>query len=404
VPDMRFSQVRVLVVDDDPMMAELLSMLLRDCGLTQVDTADDGHAALDFLSRRPADLLICDLNMPGMDGVQLISRVAALERRPSIILLSGEDPRILESSRQFAEAKELKVLGVLGKPVARGPLVALLRQHGPKLELRGGGQQHVPIDAAHLRAGLEGGAISLFYQPKVDLRSGRTVGVEGLLRWQDPVSGLLPTRDVVAAVERCGMIDELTLVILARAARDRRSAADRGLALNFAVNLSMKNLSDAGIVDRMLDIVAGEGCEPSDFTLELTETHLVEDLARVLEPLLRLRLLGFRIALDDYGTGASTMQMLSQLPSSEMKIDRSFVTAGPRSPQGRILLQSAVELGLRMDQTIVAEGIETVEERALVLELGCHVGQGHLFARPLPFDALLDWSRAQAGTRSAEEA
>lgn len=402
MPDMRFSRARTLVVDDDPMMAELLSMFLRDCGLAQIETADEGQAALDLLSTRPADLLICDLNMPGMDGVQLISRVATLEHRPAIILLSGEDPRILESSRQFAEAKELKVLGVLGKPVAREPLMALLLRHDPDLELRGDKQQHVAVDAARLRAGLDNGAVSLIYQPKVDLHSGKVVGVEALLQWEDPVSGRVPTIDVVTAAEEYGMIDELTLAVLARAARDRRYAADHGLALDFAINLSMKNLGDPAIVDRMLDIVANEGCEPSDFTLEITETHLVDDLARILEPLLRLRLLGFRIALDDYGTGASTMQMLSQLPSSEMKLDRSFVAAGPRSPQGRILLQSAVELGLQMDQSIVAEGIETDEERALALELGCHVGQGYLFARPLPLDALLDWSRARAESHRAD--
>jgi EAL domain-containing protein (putative c-di-GMP-specific phosphodiesterase class I) len=368
-------------------------MLLRDCGFTQIETADEGWAALELLSARPADLLICDLNMPGMDGVQLISRVAAIERRPAIILLSGEDPRILEASRQFAEAKELNVLGILGKPVAREPLAALLRHYAPNPELRGDKHRRVAIDVAHLRAGLDNGAVSLVYQPKVDLRSGGIVGVEGLLQWEDPMSGLAPSVDVVATAEECGMIDELTLAVLARAAKDRRSAADRGLAIDFAVNLSMKNLGDPGIVDRMRDIVASEDCEPSDFTLEITETHLVDDLARILEPLLRLRLLGFRIALDDYGTGASTMQMLSQLPSSEMKIDRSFVAAGPRSQQGRILLQSAVQLGLQMNQSIVAEGIETDEERALALELGCHVGQGYLFSRPLSFDALLRWAR-----------
>lgn len=385
----QFTDLRALVVDDDPLMAELIAMLLRDYGFAQVDMADGGQAALEHLSRRTVHLLICDLNMPGMDGVQLMSRIAALEQHPAIILVSGEHSRILDSSRQFAEAKQLTLLGVLRKPVAREPLASLLDRYRPGIGLPRADRTRPPLDAAYLSKDIENGAVRLAYQPKVDLRSGGLVGVEALLRWTDPTSGMVPPVHVVDAAERSGLIDELTIAVLGQAARDRRAAADRGIFLDFAINVSLKNLRDAGIVERMQETVVSELGEPSDFTLEITETHLVDDLATVLEPLLRLRLLGFKISLDDYGTGASSMQLLSQLPSTELKIDRSFVTAGPQSMQGRAFMQSAVELGLQMGQSIVAEGIETEEERALALELGCQVGQGYLFSRPLPFEELM---------------
>ncbi|WP_368565226.1 EAL domain-containing protein [Pseudoxanthomonas sp. UTMC 1351] len=389
MPNNQFSTLRALVVDDDPLMTELIAVLLRDSGFEQIDVACDGQAALEYLSRCAAHLLICDLNMPRMDGIQLMSRIAALEQRPAIILVSGEHSRILDSSRQFAEAKQLTLLGVLRKPVAREPLISLLNLYRPGIELPHVGSVHRSLDATYLSEGIGNGVVRLHYQPKIDLRSGEMVGVEALLRWADPTSGIVPSARVVDAAEQCGLIDQLTLAVLAQAARDRRAAAGRGILLDFAINISLKNLHHPDIVERMLDAVATGLGEPSDFTLEITETHLVDDLARILEPLLRLRLFGFKISLDDYGTGASSMQLLSQLPSTELKIDRSFVTAAPRSVQGRAFMQSAVELSLQMGQTIVAEGIETEEQRLLALELGCQIGQGYFFSRPLPFEELM---------------
>jgi EAL domain-containing protein (putative c-di-GMP-specific phosphodiesterase class I) len=269
----------------------------------------------------------------------------------------------------------------------------LLCRYRPELGHRDHERRQANLDANDLINGLSGGALHLAYQPKVDLRSGVLVGVESLLRWDDPLHGSVNPADVVSAAERHGLIDELTLAILARAARDRSIATNQGLTTNFAINLSLRNLKEVSIVERMHGVVTNTNNEPSDFTLEITETHLIDDVAGVLEALIRLRLLGFKISLDDYGTGASTMQMLSRLPSTELKIDRSFVAAAPNSRQGRAFLKSAIELGLHMGQSVVAEGIETEGERALALELGCQFGQGFLFARPLAFDALLAWDR-----------
>lgn len=398
------ANLSVLVVDDDPTMTTLIDLLLRSFNIARTETLNEGAAALEHLTTRTVDLLICDLNMPEMDGVQLMNRIASLERRPAIILLSGEDPRILDSSRQFAEAKRLVVLGVLRKPVARESLMELLCRYRPELGHRDHEQRRASLDANDLINGLGGGALHLAYQPKVDLRSGVLVGVESLLRWNDPLRGSVDPADVVSAAERHGLIDELTLAILARAARDRSFAANQGLATNFAINLSLRNLKEASIVERMHGIVTNTHNEPSGFTLEITETHLIDDVAGVLEALIRLRLLGFKISLDDYGTGASTMQMLSRLPSTELKIDRSFVAAAPHSKLGRAFLKSAIELGLQMGQSVVAEGIETEGERALALELGCQFGQGFLFARPLAFDALLAWDREHPQVQNGNDA
>ncbi|NUS61727.1 MAG: EAL domain-containing protein [Lysobacter sp.] len=248
-----------------------------------------------------------------------------------------------------------------------------------------------PLDSHGLCAGLANGAIALAYQPKVGVFDERAIGAEALLRWQDPQIGAVSPEDVVRVAEDCGLIDDMTLRVLAIAVQDRASLLRAGTDLPVACNVSMHNLRDLDIVDRMHALVVDAGDDPARFTLEVTETHLIDDLASVLEALIRLRLRGFRIAIDDYGTGAATMQFLMQLPSSELKIDRRFVVEASRNDAGRALLRSAIALGNELHQDVVAEGVETAEDARLLRELGCRYAQGYHYARPMPADALATW-------------
>ena len=382
--------LRVLVVDDDRLMVEVVSIVLRDLGLRDVDVATDGATALNRLTASPFDLLVCDLNMPEMDGARLLAHVAALPARPSIILFSGEDPRILETARQFAEAKALTILGTLSKPVTHGGIFPLLEAWRPPAEARAA-LSPSQLDSHGLCAGLANGAIALAYQPKVDVLDERAVGAEALLRWHDPQVGAVSPEDVVRVAESCGLIDDMTLRVFALAVGDRATLLRAGIDLPVACNVSMHNLRDIDIVDRMHAIVVEAGDDPARFTLEVTETHLIDDLASVLEALIRLRLRGFRIAIDDYGTGAATMQFLMQLPSSELKIDRRFVVAASRNDAGRTLLRSAIALGDALHQDVVAEGVETADDARMLRELGCRYAQGYHYARPMPAGALASW-------------
>ena len=391
-PELRV--LSALIVDDDPLTSELLTILLQDWGIDDIETASDGDHALSILYRRAVNLVVCDLNMPGMDGAVLTKHLSALPNPPTLIMISGEHPRVLEASRRLASARGLAVLGAMQKPIDRQRLWELLQAYRPAAA-KSHGRASCPMNEVGLRRGLSEGIERLAYQPKVDLHSGALVGVEALLRWRDPVHGDIPPDDVVDIAERHHSIDELTLSVLRRAALDRSWFAEAGVAVNVAVNVSLLNLRNEEMVERFIDTVTVRGNTPSDFTLEITETHLVEDLATVLEMLIRLHMGGFRLALDDYGTGASTMQLLQQFPSTEMKIDRSFIAAAPLSDHGRAFLSSAADLGKRLGQVIVAEGIETERERDLASELGCDLGQGYYFSRPLTLDSMLQWAHAR---------
>ncbi|WP_057923088.1 EAL domain-containing response regulator [Lysobacter capsici] len=381
--------MKTLIVDDDPVMVEIISALLSDSGFESFETAGDGAAALERLIDQTFELMICDLNMPGMDGVRLMSMVASLAVTPAVILLSGEDPRVLDVSRQFAEAKGLTILGVLSKPVDFDALMAVVHRYHPTIRQPAADACSVVLTGERIRSGIAAAALHLAYQPKVNLRSGQIVGAEALLRWRDEELGWVAAPAVVQAAEQASLIDELTLAVLSRAVCDHASLLRMGVDINFAFNVSMHNLHNLSIIDQMSAIVAKADDQPQNFTLEVTETHLMDKPAHVLEALIRSRLQGFKVAIDDYGAGAAAMQFLAQLPSTEMKIDRSFVSAAPRSEHGRVLLQSAIDLGLRLGQIVTAEGVETEAEASLALELGCHLGQGYFYGRPMSLDELI---------------
>lgn len=378
--------LRALVVDDDRFMLNIVSLVLGDLGLASVDTASDGAIALERLSRSSVDVLVCDLGMPEMDGIRLLSHVAAMPAQPAVILLSGQDPRILEAARHFAEAKALTILGTASKPVTHAAFRVLLEAYRRPGEAPAA-RVAPTLDDRQLRDGLARHAFDLAYQPKVDLRDGSLVGVEALLRWQD-----VPPPEVVRAAEACALIDDLTLGVFDIAIRDRATLARDGLDTNIACNVSMHNLHNLAMVDRIAARVSDAGDEPDRYTIEVTETHVIEDLGSVLEALIRLRLRGFRIAIDDYGTGAATMQFLMQLPSTELKIDRAFIAAATKSDAGRALLQSAIAIGQELGQDVVAEGVETEEEVRLLRALGCRFAQGYFYGRPMGRDALAAWA------------
>ncbi|MBX9400884.1 EAL domain-containing response regulator [Lysobacter sp. BMK333-48F3] len=389
----RSNCLKLLVVDDDPLAVEVMAIALRSIGEEAILLAHKGDDALKLAVEHEVDVLVCDLNMPGMDGVRLLGRIAELPVRPAIVLVSGEDPRVLDSSRQFAEARGLTILGTLQKPVERDSLLAALRRYPFAAGQPRPARLPARFDPGRIAQGFSRGALRLVFQPKVDLADQALVGAEALLRWIDPELGEVAASELVCAAESVGLIDELTLAVLAQAVASRKAMLARNVDIGISFNLSMHSLNNPAIVDQMVDIVTDGGDRFDRYTVEVMETHLMSEPAEVMESLIRFRLRGFRIAIDDYGVGAATMQFLMRLPSNELKIDRSFVAAAPNSAHAHVLLKSAVDLGLRLGQVVVAEGVETEAESDMVKSMGCQLGQGYFYARPMTLEELLAWRR-----------
>jgi PAS domain S-box-containing protein len=386
----------VLVVDDDVVVLKQMRPMLSALGVAEVLAAANGVEALDILSARAAELevVVCDLSMPKMDGVELIRRFGQTGFKGALILMSGADAQILSTARQLAEMQGLRVLGVVNKPVLPRDMAALLARAGEQAPVkRGAGpaREAVQITAQDVRAAMERGEFKVWFQPKVDTLSLRPTGLEALARWRRPDGSFVPPDQFIVLAEREGLIGELSHVLVAAALREAARVRQAGYELKLAVNLSGRWLDDLHLPGIILAMTQEAGMQPRDLVLEVTETGVMEDLTTALDVLTRLRLKGFGLSIDDFGIGYSSFEQIGRIPFTEMKLDRSFVNKGRHDPAARAILESSMGMAQKLGLITVAEGVETVEELALVRELGCDNVQGYLVAKPMPVEALIDW-------------
>ena len=239
-----------------------------------------------------------------------------------------------------------------------------------------------------LRRGLVGDELRVHYQPKVDTRDGRVVGVEALVRWQHPVRGLLAPDAFLPLAEQTGLVRQLTDVVLLQALTDCRTWRERGLELTVAINLSARSLVDAALPARVADALHEVGLPPEVLELEVTESAAMQDPGRALQVLVGLRALGLRLSVDDYGTGHASLSYLTRLPVDTIKIDRSFVTTMEVDGSNATIVRSTVAMAHELGLAVVAEGVETGETWRQLSSLGCDQAQGYWLARPGPADAV----------------
>ena len=247
-----------------------------------------------------------------------------------------------------------------------------------------------------LTGALDGGQLSLVYQPVVDLRTEAVTGFEALLRWHSPTLGPIGPDRFVPVAEASGLIGPIGRWVLAEAARTASGwQREHGEQLTMAVNVSARQLADPGFLADVRAVLADSGVAPGSLVLEITETALVTDATTVGARLAELRAMGVRIALDDFGTGYSSLSWLRTFPVDVLKIDRSFVQLLSGSGQDAAIVIGLVQLAHSLDLEVVAEGVELADQRDRLRAEGCDLAQGYLFARPLtPADAEAHLARA----------
>jgi diguanylate cyclase (GGDEF)-like protein/PAS domain S-box-containing protein len=250
-----------------------------------------------------------------------------------------------------------------------------------------------------LRKGINEGALRVHYQPRVDLRTGRTIGVEALVRWQHPTRGLLPPSEFITMAEESGLVRPLGAWVLGETLRQAdswRREGRRGAGLEFAVNLSARQLSDPELVTMVEGALRLRNIEPSQLLLEITETALMADPHGALESLRALKKLGVGLAVDDFGTGYSSLTYLKKFPIDELKIDRSFISGLGSDSGDSAIVGSCISLAHAVGIRAVAEGVESYRQVQTLKAMGCDLAQGYHFARPLPAPALKEWLDAHA--------
>ncbi|MEO6625173.1 MAG: EAL domain-containing protein [Burkholderiaceae bacterium] len=388
----------VLVVDDDPVILMQMTQMLRGLGLREVLTARNGLEAMQLIGRRPQaiDVVVCDLNMPEMDGVEMIRRFGQSNFGGALILMSGADEQILSTVGKLAILQGLTVLGQIHKPVTPQAMAELLSQSTDAPVLRPATRPGSVLTPEAIRDGIALGEFLVWLQPKVDAVTLLPIGVEALARWRQPDGSYVPPDVFIVMAERSGLIAELSGVLVAHALTDGARLHAAGFPLKIAINLSAVWLDDLSLPDLMLQSVDAVGLTPGDIILEVTETGVTKDVATALDVLSRLRLKGFGLSIDDFGIGYSSFEQVGRIPFTEMKLDRSFVNRGARDAAARAILESSMAMAQKLNLRTVAEGVETQVELDLMHDLGCDGIQGYLIAHPMPVDELVVWLQQKA--------
>ncbi|MCC7487066.1 MAG: EAL domain-containing response regulator [Burkholderiales bacterium] len=391
--------MRTLVVDDDPFALKVLGRQLANLGVSGCVLREVAQEALAELedSGQTFELIFVDLQMPEMDGVEFVRHLARFGYAGQLVLVSGEDERILQAAERLAHAHKLNVAGALRKPVSIQELSAVLK---PTLA-RGAAAQRVvrARDPDDLRRAITNGELVNHYQPKVALATGVVVGVESLVRWQHPYDGVIYPDQFIAVAERHDLIDDLTRTVLAVAARQAGNWRAAGTDLHVAVNVSMENLHALDFPEWLLGVAAGAGISPTQLTLEVTESRLMKDPLAVLDILTRLRLKRVDLSIDDFGTGHSSLAQLRDLPFGELKVDRGFVHGAWRDASLRAIVEASLRMARELGMKTVAEGVEDRADWDFLRAAGCNAAQGYFIARPMAADALAGWMAQWAQRR-----
>ncbi len=388
--------IRILILDDDPFILKLLSRMLANLGFLSVDCCENGEDALkllDDVATRP-DLILLDLNMPGMDGIEFVRHLVERNYSGSLILVSGEDERMLKTTEKLVQAHQIPILGYLQKPVQPEALREQLKKMASSLSEQSKGKSTRKIyDAEAIKKAINSGELVNYYQPKVRVKTGEIAGVETLVRWPHPVDGIVYPDQFIGVAEEYGLIDQLTQTVLEQAFAQAGVWQKLGCDLKVAVNVSMDNLTSLDFQDTVVKLAAEAGVLPRNIVLEITESQLMGDERISLEILTRLRLKRFHLSIDDFGTGHSSLAQLRDIPFDELKIDQGFVHRASEDETLRAIYDASLALAKQLNMEAVAEGVESREDWELLRQTDCDLAQGNFIANPMPAEELEVWEK-----------
>jgi EAL domain-containing protein (putative c-di-GMP-specific phosphodiesterase class I)/ActR/RegA family two-component response regulator len=382
-------QSKLIVVDDEPAMAELVCDVAKQAGFS---TMQFHHAELFMNQYNDSyDVIALDLMMPDIDGVELIRFLAEKKCSAQIILISGFDSGVLHSAQKLALEQGLNFIDSLKKPFRFDELYSLLNNLLILPKEKSQSSYSQPPNLNELKHALKNNEFIVFFQPQIDIASGKIIGCEALTRWQHPDRGIILPVNFIKLAEDNGLIDDLTWIVMKESIKQSKYWQDNDLNINISINMSAHTLKDLDLPEKISSMILEAESHPDHIILEVTETALMDELAKSLDILTRLRMKGFKLSIDDFGTGYSSLVQLHRAPFSEIKIDKSFVTEMEKEPEALAIVETIVMLGHKLNMKVVAEGVETLAIHNKLKEIGCDISQGYYFAKPMPADELEAW-------------
>ena len=384
----------VYIVDDDVQTCELLQATcepLFDNTLTYL-------CAKEFLLQAlfEHDVVLLDLQMPDIDGIETIRHLAAKNCQAALVLISGYDQGVLASAEELARNYGLNVLETITKPFDLDILLNVLsgyvyKANCPTHQAKRAAKPIFTVSEADLLTAIVERQLVLFYQPQIDLQTNKVVGAEALVRWLHPEHGMIFPDAFINVAECSGLIEQLTSCVIDLAVEQSVLWHKQGKSIQISVNVSAQNIASLSMPEQLSVLVEANKLDPSMIVLELTESALMTEQVTSLDILTRLRLKGFQLSIDDFGTGYSSLSQLHRVPFTELKVDRSFVSHISGDEQCLAIVETCIMLGHKLNMKVVAEGIENMDVFATLRQLGCDIGQGYLFAKPMPVNDFDVW-------------
>jgi EAL domain-containing protein (putative c-di-GMP-specific phosphodiesterase class I) len=381
---------KVLLVDDMPEQLKAYQRLLRHH--FDIVTACDGAAALDLLDKDTnIDVIVSDMSMPEMNGIDFFALAARVAPKATRIMLTGNT----DMNATIDAINRGRVFRYLRKPCARQELIeaieAGLNLHPPSsLGSQGdpvadavAASAHQSLMVKRLQDALCSKCIRPHFQPIVDLETGIITGAEALARWQDQGEAWISPIIFIPLAEQSGLMPELGRTVLKAACQTAAAWRRYGFDGSVSVNVSTKQFDSGRVVDDVVEALKISDLPSEDLTLEITESVLIDDPTSMIQSLEELRSLGVSLAIDDFGTGYSSLAYLKYLPVDRLKIDRCFVKDIDCDERDLAFVRAMLELARKLELSVVAEGIERKEQRDVLMDLGCSLGQGYFFEKAL---------------------
>ncbi|MBA3537075.1 MAG: EAL domain-containing response regulator [Tatlockia sp.] len=392
----RYENITVLIIDDDLISIKLLESRLNKLNINNIYSAKNGVEGLELLQKKEVqiDIIFLDINMPEMDGIELLRHLVNQHFMGGIIIISGEEDGIISMVKGLSEVHQLNCLGTLQKAKHFNDLEEIIKISINQLVKPNKNKIH-GLKPEEILRGIQKGELINFYQPKISLRSEQIIGCETLVRWQHPTLGLIPPNDFIPILINSNQSLALTKVIISQSMRELSSLLAINPAFTLAMNITMQDLNWLDLPIYVAEQAKVFDIEPKQVIFELTETELLNNLTSALEILAKLRLSGFNLSIDDFGTGFSNLEKLQLIKFDEIKIDRIFVHNAHLNPTAQAILKSCCLLGKSLDMVITAEGVETREDKENLIALDVDRVQGYYYSKPLPLNSFIDYYERQ---------
>jgi len=343
-------------------------------------------------------IIVLDLNMPDMDGIEVMRHMVKTGKRLPFILVSGYDSSVLHSAEQLAKAYSLDIIASIAKPfefkIFKDILYlrGILKQH-TEHGVPQQSQVDLPINVFELEAAIRQDQLVLHYRPQIEIKSGLLTSVKAQVNWQHPNHGLMPPELFIPLAESNGLIAEMTAEIIKLAVEQTMRWRSQKTILQVSVNILAENITSLSMPEQLSRILEQRNLDPSMLTLEVTESALMGELVTSLDILTRLRMKGVALSVGDFGTGHSSLSLLYRMPFTELKIDQSFVTNMAQNEEAQGIVKTCIKLGHELNMSVVAEGVESEQTLDFLSEMNCDRAQGSFIADFMPAEDLIHWMK-----------